>query len=58
MGTIFPKANYKLWVDGVDVGPKGFEGIRQWYIDMNIRRHRTFVIEYDLERIVVDDDAV
>jgi hypothetical protein len=58
MGTISPKANYKLWVDGVDVGPKGFEGIRQWYIDTNIRRRRTFVIEYDLERIVVDDDVV
>ena len=58
MATISPKANYKVWVDGVDVGPKGYEGIRQWYIDTNIRRHRTFVIQYDLERIVVDDDVV
>jgi hypothetical protein len=58
MGTLSPKANYKLWVDGVDVGPKGFEGIRHWYVDTNIRQHRTFVIEYDLDRIVVDDDVV
>jgi hypothetical protein len=58
MKTISPRANYKLWVDGVDRGPKGFEAIHQWYVDQNIRRQRTFVIEYDLERVVVDDDVV
>jgi hypothetical protein len=58
VGTLSPAANYKLWANGVDVGPKGIEGIRQWYIDTNIRQHRTFVIEYDLERVVVDDDVV
>jgi hypothetical protein len=56
--TLSPEANYKLWVDGVDVGPKGLEAIRHWYIDTNIRQHRTFVIEYDLERVVVDDEVV
>jgi hypothetical protein len=58
MKTLSPKASYKLWVDGVDKGPKGFEAIREWYVDQNIRRQRTFVIEYDLERVVVDDDVV
>jgi hypothetical protein len=58
MATLSPKANYKLWVDGVDKGPKGIDGIRSWYVDQNIRRQRTFVIEYDLERVVVDDDVV
>jgi hypothetical protein len=58
MKTLSPKANYKLWVDGMDKGPKGFEAIREWYVDQNIRRQRTFVIEYDLERVVVDDDVV
>lgn len=58
MATLSPKANYKLWVEGRDYGPKGFEGIRQWYVDTNIRRQRTFVIQYDLERVVVDDDVV
>ena len=58
METLSPKANYKLWVDGVDKGPKGFEAIREWYVDQNIRRQRTFVIEYDLERVVVNDDVV
>jgi hypothetical protein len=58
MKTLSPKASYKLWVDGVDKGPKGFEAIREWYVDQNIRRQRTFVIEYGLERVVVDDDVV
>src|ERR1700737_4279531 len=58
MKTLSPKATYKLWVDGVDRGPKGFAAIREWYVDQNIRRQRTFVIEYDLERVVVDDDVV
>jgi hypothetical protein len=58
MKTLSPKASYKLWVDGVDKGPKGFEAIREWYVDQNIRRQRTFVIQYDLERVVVDDDVV
>jgi hypothetical protein len=58
VGTLSPAANYKLWADGVDVGPKGLDAIRHWYVDTNIRQHRTFVIEYDLERVVVDDDVV
>lgn len=58
MGTLSAKASYKLWVDGVDLGPKGVDDIREWYVDTNIRRHRTFVIEYDLQRVVVDDDVV
>jgi len=58
MGTLSPKANYKLWVDGVDRGPKGVENIRSWYVDQNIRRQKTFVIEYALERVVVDDEVV
>jgi len=58
MGTLSPEANYKLWVDGVDLGAKGLPAIREWYVDTNIRRNRTFVIEYDLERVVVDDDVV
>jgi hypothetical protein len=58
MKTLSPEANYKLWVDGVDKGPKGFEAIRHWYVDQNIRRQRTFVIQYDLERVVVDDAVV
>jgi hypothetical protein len=58
MKTLSPRANYKLWVDGVDKGPKGFGAIREWYVDQNIRRQRTFVIQYDLERVVVDDDVV
>jgi len=58
MATLSPKANYKLWVDGVDKGPKGIDGIRSWYVDQNIKRQKTFVIEYDLERVVVDDNVV
>jgi hypothetical protein len=58
MTTISKKANYKLWVDGVDKGPKGVDRIREWYVDQNIRRQKTFVIEYDLERVVVDDSVV
>jgi hypothetical protein len=56
--TLSPWASYKLWVDGVDVGPKSYDAIRDWYIDTNIRQHRTFVLEYDIERVVVDDDVV
>ena len=58
MTTLSPEASYKLWVEGVDRGPKSFNAIREWYVDQNIRRQRTFVIEYDLERVVVDDHVV
>src|SRR3981189_3144024 len=34
MKTLSPKANYKLWVDGVDKGPKGF---RPYANGMSIR---------------------
>ena len=58
MGTLSPKANYKLWINGKDLGAKGIHDIREWYVNTNIRKQRTFVIEYDLERVIVDDDVV
>lgn len=58
MATLSPKANYRVWVDGVDKGPKGYKGIRDWYVDQNIRRQKTFVIQLDLERVIVDDEFV
>src|ERR1700721_1914888 len=32
MKTLSPKATYKLWVDGVDKGPKGFEPKPKWNV--------------------------
>jgi hypothetical protein len=57
MSTVSPEANYRLWNDGIDYGPKGFDGIRDFYID-TFRNDKTIVLEYDLERIVVDDAMV
>ncbi|MDG2004731.1 MAG: hypothetical protein P8J20_15525 [Novosphingobium sp.] len=58
LATLSPDASYKMWVDGVDSGPKDIDAIRRWYVDENIRKQKSFVIEYDLERVVVADDMV
>lgn len=58
MSTLSPDASYTLWIGNEDMGPKTYDAIRDWYIDTNIRRQRSFVIEYDLNRVMVDDDTV
>src|SRR5699024_7038827 len=47
---------YHMWGTGRDTGPKGFESIKQYYVDLLAARRG--VLEYDIERIVMDDDAI
>jgi hypothetical protein len=55
MATLTPEPAYHIWVNGVDVGPKGAEAVRAFYTETV--RARTNFIEIDLERLVVDDNC-
>lgn len=56
MATMAPDPDYHFWNNGRDTGPKGFEVLRQYYADFVASR--TNVLEFELDRIVVDDDCV
>jgi len=47
---------YHMWGSGRDTGPKGYAAIRQYYTDLLAARRG--VLEYEIERIVMDDDAI
>ena len=47
---------YHMWGSGRDTGPKGLPAIRQYYTELVEARRG--VLEYAIERIVVDDDCV
>lgn len=51
-----PEPQYRVWRDGVDVGPKGREAVREWYAGH--LRARGLVLQYDIETIVVDDRTI
>lgn len=56
MGTLTANPDYHFWNDGRDVGPKGTDGVRayySWFIGT-----QTNVLEYALDRLVVDDHCV
>jgi hypothetical protein len=56
MKTLVADPRYHLWFDGVDTGAKGWDNVRQFYIDFLATK--TNILEYNVERIVVDDFCV
>ena len=54
MATLTPNQAYHMWVNGVDKGPKGAEAVRAFYAETV--RTRTNFLEFDVERLVVDDN--
>jgi hypothetical protein len=56
VATLADHPNYHLWQDGRDVGPVGLDAVRGYYRELvSVKRH---VLEFDIERIVVDHDTV
>jgi hypothetical protein len=56
MATLVSDPRYHFWVGGRDVGPKGFEGVAEYY--RNFVAGGGAIFESPKERIVVDDDTV
>jgi len=56
MGTLSAEPDYHFWMGGQDVGPKTTEGVRTYYT--NFMETRTGVLEFAIDRLVVDDDCV
>ncbi|MGH3563012.1 MAG: nuclear transport factor 2 family protein [Mycobacterium sp.] len=56
MATLSPSPDYHFWGDGQDVGPKGTDGVLTYYTDFMATRAN--VLEFELDRLVVDDDCV
>ena len=55
MATLTPSPAYHIWVNGVDLGPKGADAVRAFYAETI--RTRTNFLAIDLERLVVDDNC-
>jgi hypothetical protein len=53
MTTLVAEPAYHIWVNGSDVGPKGFEAVRAFY-DAAVQSKAT-LMQFDVERVVVDD---
>ncbi|MET9216203.1 MULTISPECIES: nuclear transport factor 2 family protein [unclassified Nocardia] len=56
MRTLVPEPAYHFWNAGRDIGPKGRETVHTYYSDFVASRSN--VLEYELDRLVVDDDCV
>jgi len=56
MATLVPEPEYHLWKNGADYGPKGAAAVRSYY--MELVESKRGVLEYAIERIVVDDDNI
>jgi hypothetical protein len=56
MATLVPNPEYHLWKNGADYGPKGAAGVRAYYTE--VVESKRAVLEFDIERIVVDDDNI
>lgn len=56
MATLSPEPAYHFWMGGQDVGPKTTDGVRTYYT--NFMATRTNVLEFEIHRLVVDDDCV
>jgi len=56
MATLVADPQYHFWIDGRDVGPKGYDGVRRYYEAFVMSGGAVF--ESPKERIVVDDDTI
>lgn len=55
MATLVPEPQYKLWSNGTDNGPKGYQAVKTYYEALVASRRGH--LEYAIDRIVLDDDA-
>jgi hypothetical protein len=56
LATLCDQPKYHLWNAGKDIGPEGSDGVLGYYQQLvSDKRH---ILEFDVERIVVDDDTV
>jgi len=56
MATMNPDPRFHIWVGGNDIGAKGWDAVRDMYLDMFARRANYF--EVDIKRLVVDDHCL
>jgi hypothetical protein len=56
LATLTSEPKYHLWANGADYGPKGRDGVAEFYTQLV--RDKRGVLEFDITRIVVDDDTV
>ena len=56
LGGLVPRPEYHTWSAGRDSGPKSLDGVREYY--RKLLEVRRGVLEYAIDRIVVDDDTV
>lgn len=56
LATLAPEPKYHLWANGADYGPKSREGVIDYYSQLVSERRG--VLEFDIDRIVVDDRCV
>jgi SnoaL-like domain len=54
--TLSDSPDYHLWAEGHDYGPKGMDAVLAYYGEMVAVKRQ--VLEFDIERIVVDHDTV
>ena len=58
LSTLCADPRYHFWIDGnaAGEGPKGLEAVRAYY--MQVFEEGRSVLEYDIDRIVVDDETI
>jgi hypothetical protein len=58
MSTLAPNPEYHFWVEGsgFGAGPKGLAAVRAHYEQLFVERRH--LVEWDIERWVIDDDTV
>jgi hypothetical protein len=56
MDGLCAEPKYHMWGSGRDTGPKGYDDIKHYYTDLLAARRG--VLEYTIDRIVMDDDAI
>src|SRR5919201_881365 len=58
LSTLAPQPDYKFWVDGsgFGAGPKGLAAVTTHYRNLYVENRH--VCQYDITRIVVDDDCI
>ena len=56
LATLAPEPRYHLWANGADYGPKSREAVADYYTQLVVDNRA--VLEFDIDRIVVDDDCV
>lgn len=56
MATLSPEPDYHFWSSGTDIDPKTTDGVRSYYAAFVATR--TNVLEYEIERLVLDDHCL